>query len=192
MGEEIYVKRDGSALNELEATSSFLSTVLLGFFHSRIARKVTAGSKFFLEFGVDLKESAGDTESDGAGLTGNAAAFGSGFHVVAPVHAKMNEWALDEDFKYWASQILFEIASIDGDFAFPGGKPDSSDRAFASPSSIILMRRCHRLVLILLNVQGLWVLGLVWVFAAGINLQLLKQCLAKLCLRSHSPDSLFN
>ena len=49
-----------SALNELEATSCFLATVLLSFLNSRVSRHITLGTKVFLEVLVDGDERSGD------------------------------------------------------------------------------------------------------------------------------------
>ena len=46
-------EREFSALNELEATSCFLATVLLSFLNSRVSRHITFGSEILLEILID-------------------------------------------------------------------------------------------------------------------------------------------
>ena len=126
-----------SALNELEATSSFLSTVLLSFLDAGIPGKEAMTAKFLSQRFVVLKEGSGDTESNGTSLTGHASTLTGGFDVKSSVHLKSNEWALYEDFKNWSAQILLEVATVDADVAFALSDPDSCNRALASARSVI-------------------------------------------------------
>lgn len=92
-----------SALNELEATSSFLSTVLLSFLDAGIPGEEAMTAEFFSQGFVVLQKGSGDTESDCASLSGHSAALTSGFDVKSSVHLESNEWALDEDLKNWSA-----------------------------------------------------------------------------------------
>ncbi len=126
-----------SALNELEATSSFLSTVLLSFLDAGIPGEEAMTAKFFSQGFVVLQKGSGDTESDGASLSGHSAALTGGFDVKSSVHLESNEWALDEDLKNWSAQILLEVSTVDADVAFALSDPDSCNRALASARSVI-------------------------------------------------------
>jgi hypothetical protein len=94
-------------------------------------------AKFLSQRFVVLKEGSGDTESNGASLSGHAPTLTGGFDVKSSVHLKSNEWALHEDFKNWSAQILLEVATVDADVAFALSDPDSCNRALASARSVI-------------------------------------------------------
>ncbi len=88
-----------SALNELEATSSFLSTVLLSFLDAGIPREEAKTAKFFSQGFVVLKQRSGNTKSDCTSLSGHASTLAGGFNVKSAVHLESNERALHENFE---------------------------------------------------------------------------------------------
>jgi hypothetical protein len=134
---EFAEENEFSALNELEATSSFLSTVLLSFLDAGIPGQEAKTSKFLSKGLVVLKQRSGNSKSDCASLSGHTATLTGGFDVKSSVHLESNEWALDENFKNWSAQVLLEVATVDADVAFALSDPDSCNRALASARSVI-------------------------------------------------------
>lgn len=134
---EFAEENEFSALNELEATSSFLSTVLLSFLDAGIPGQEAKTAKFFSKGLVVLKQGSGNSKSHGTSLSGHATTLTGGFDVESSVHLESNEWAFDEDFKNWSAQILLEVSTVDADVAFALSDPDSCNRALASARSVI-------------------------------------------------------
>ena len=128
---------------QVEAASRFLATVLLAFLHSRISSHKSAGSKLLAKSLVVLDERAGNAKFDRASLPGHSAALRGSANVPATFHAKVNEWALDQDLKHGSSQILIEVSAVDRDFSLTWHEPDASDRALSATGSVIALRSCH-------------------------------------------------
>src|SRR5687767_4981106 len=80
-----------SALGELEALAGALLAVLLAFLHPAVAGKELAVAERRVEFLVDLLESAGDAEHDGAGLAGEPAAVDANENVQLAHHPRCEQ-----------------------------------------------------------------------------------------------------
>ena len=129
-----------SALNELEAASRLLATILLRFLHARIAGKETASAKLLAQAIVVLEQRASDAELDRARLSCDAAAVSARLHIEPAVHREMHERTSNEDLKHRSAQILFKVSAIDADVSLAGSQPDSGDRVLAATGSVVPAR----------------------------------------------------
>jgi hypothetical protein len=132
-----------SALNELEATSGFLATVFLAFLDASVSGQEAASSEFLAELFVNFKKGSGNTELNGTGLAGDAAAFGGGFDVIRTVEVEVDQRTSYKNFEYGATEVFGDRAAIDRDLAFTGRNPDTGDGAFASTGAVALISGSH-------------------------------------------------
>ena len=71
------------SLGELRRAAGSLQAVLLSFLHSGVAGQEAGGLQLSTVLGVDLQQGAGNAVTDGAGLTGHAAALDGADNINA-------------------------------------------------------------------------------------------------------------
>lgn len=125
------------SLNELEAASGFLATVLFAFFNSRVAGQIASGAQWLAKVFVHLNKRASDAKSNGTSLTGDSAAFCGRHDVILPFHFESGKRAIDENFENWTTQVFLVVAAINLDVAGAGFQPNACNRALSSPRSVI-------------------------------------------------------
>ena len=115
-----------SALAELRGTAGGLEAVLFTFLHPRIAGQETGFLQGSTEIRIRLAKSTADAMPDGTGLTRQAAAI----HVdqdIKSVAAGKNQRLPNGHLKRLQSEILINIALVNGDLPITGNQSDAGN-----------------------------------------------------------------
>ena len=140
------ILKSRSALGELRRTTGGFEAVLLALLHSGVAGEEAGGLERGTVCLVDLKESAGDSVTDGAGLTGDSAACDGGVDIHLAAETDGLEGLTNDELESVKSEIIIEITTVYGDLAGAGGEEvDSRDGRLSSAGAVHigLLRSIH-------------------------------------------------
>src|SRR6185312_8255092 len=122
----------GLALAELEAGARATLTVLLALDDARVTRDVAGLLEGRAERGVDLDEGASDAEADGLGLAREAAARHVDVDVVTAERLGELERLAQHHLRRGATEVIVDLALVDGDPARAGHHPHARHRLLAA------------------------------------------------------------
>jgi len=105
------------ALGELGSTTGGLQTVFLALLHTRIAGEETGLLEDGTVVGVDEQQSAGNAMAQSAGLTGHTAALDGGDDINLTEGLGRGEGLTDDHLEGLETEILVDVAAVDGDGA---------------------------------------------------------------------------
>jgi hypothetical protein len=105
-------------LNELEATSGFLTTVFLSFLDTGVSSKEAFCLERRSEFRIHFDQGTGNSKSDRTGLTSDSAAIAGCLDIVLAFKSNRNEWALNENVQHWSTKVVAAVLAIDQNFPF--------------------------------------------------------------------------
>ena len=108
---------DKSALGELGRATGGLQTVLLALLHTRIAGEETGLLEDGTVVGIDEQQSAGNAVAQSAGLTGHTAALDGGDDIDLTEGLGRGEGLTDDHLEGLETEILVDVAAVDGDGA---------------------------------------------------------------------------
>jgi hypothetical protein len=91
------------------------------------------------ELGVELDQSAGDTEPNRAGLTDDTAAVRQDQHIELFLHLDKAQRVLHRDAGSFGGEIVLKRATVDGDLARPRPQENARDASLAAAGSQILL-----------------------------------------------------
>ena len=178
----------GLTLRELEALTSTWLTRLLALFGTWITTKKSGGFESRTEFGIVDDQCAGDGQLDGVSLSVNATALGDGADVELVLQVGDLKWFENLTLQREGGEDVFEGFVVDADFAGSGGDPDAGDGGFTTSGSSISFAHFSERGL---EFDGLWVLSLMRMLAACVDLELAELGAAQLVLGDHSFDGPF-
>ena len=105
------------SLRELRRAASCLQAVLLSFLHSRVAGQETCSLERGAKLGVDAQQCACNAVTDGACLTGDAAAFDGADQVDLAQKVSGSQRLTDDHLQGIETEIIVDIATVDGNGA---------------------------------------------------------------------------
>ena len=114
---DFVVKSDLSALGELGSATGGLQTVFLTLLHTRIAGQEAGLLQDGAVLGVHQQQGAADAVTQGAGLTGNAAAFHGSNDIHLAQGIGGGQGLTDDHLQGLQTEVLVDIAAVDGDIA---------------------------------------------------------------------------
>ena len=131
------------SLGELGRTSRRFETVLLSFLPSRVSREETG----LLEKGtvavVREEKRAGNAVTDRAGLAGDAAAVHVRHDVELANRVRNAEGLVDDELQGLETEVIVNVAVVDGDLAGTGIQSDAGNGALSSAGAVEI-RFCTR------------------------------------------------
>lgn len=177
------------ALAELLCTAGLAKTNLLTFDFTSVAGNEAGAGKNGLEACIVVDQGAGDAVTDCTSLTGFAAAMNvdhdvEGFDVFGQFKRLHDDHAAG-----FTMEVLIQWTAVDGDNAGTTLDENTSYGALAATSAVIVIT--DHLIAPLLEVEDLWLLSSVWVFAAGVDLELLDHSVAERTLWKHALNGNF-
>jgi hypothetical protein len=132
-------KRTQLPLGELEPLACAFLTVLLALMFPGVTSQKAGFLERSTQFGVELNQSAGDTQLNRTGLTSNAASICEDQHVETIRHFNRQERQPDRHATRFGRKVIFQGTAIDRDFARSGPEEHTSDATFAAPGAQILL-----------------------------------------------------
>ena len=126
------------AFGELEPFTGSLLPVLFALMGARVAGEHSQLLQLAAELDIEITERAGDTQADGAGLTGVAAAFGGDVDVKLVGRFGGEQGLAHHGLGGLGGKILFEGAAVDFDITAAWTQEDASDGSFPAACSEIL------------------------------------------------------
>ena len=105
------------SLGELGSATGGLQAVLLSFLHSGVTGQETSGLQSCTVLSVDAEECAGNAMTDGAGLTGNAAALDGADDVDLADVLGGDQGLTNDQLQGVQTKVVVDVAAVDDDGA---------------------------------------------------------------------------
>ena len=128
--------RENSSLGELAGATGCLETVLLSFLHTRVSRKETGLLERSTECVVSKEECSGNAVTDCTGLTGDTAALYVCNDIKLTLCTCYTKGLVDDELECFKTEVIFYIASVDGDFTCTGIETNSCNRTLSSARTV--------------------------------------------------------
>ena len=179
------VSLGGLTLRELEALASTWLTRLLTLFRTWVTAKETGCLESRTELGIVNNQGTGNSQLDRVSLSVDSATLGDRSDIELVLQVCYLKWLEDLALESEGSEDVFEGIAIDADFAGSGSDPNAGHGSFSATGCGISFAHFSERVL---EFDGLRFLGLVWMLAACIDLELAELGAAQLILGNHSLD----
>jgi len=132
-------KRTQLPLGELEPLACALLAVLLALMFPRVTSQQAGFLERSTQFGIELDQSARDTQLDRTSLTGNATSICEDQHVETIRHFNRQERLPDRHATRFGRKVVFQGTAIDRDLARSGPEEHTSNATLAAPGAQILL-----------------------------------------------------
>jgi len=179
------VSLGGLTLRELEALASTRLSGLLTFLCTWVTAKEAGCLESRTELGIVNDQGAGDCQFDSVSLSVDSATFSDSSDIELVLQVCYLKWFEDLTLESKGSEDVFKGIAINADFAGSGSDPNAGHGSFAATGRSIIFAHFTERVL---EFDGLRFLGLVWMLAARIDLELTELGAAQLILGDHSLD----
>lgn len=107
---------------ELGCASCGFETVLLAFLHSGVTGEEAGGLQGGAIALIHAQQGAGDAVTDGAGLSGDAAAADGGFDVHLADQTNGVQRLTDDELQGLKTEVIVDVAAVNGDGAGSAGE----------------------------------------------------------------------
>ena len=124
------------SLGELACATSCFETVFLSFLHTRVSCEETCLLESSAVCVVSEEKSSRNAVTDSACLTGDTAALNVSYDIELAGSVCNAEGLVDDELQCFKSEVIVNVASVNGDFAGSGVKSYASYRALSSARTI--------------------------------------------------------
>ena len=173
-------------LGELFTTTCLAKTDFLTFDFTSVTCNKTCLRQNRLESCIVIDQSASNTVTDCAGLTGFTTAANIDIDVECLEVVGEDERLTNDHAAGFAVDVLIKRTAVDFDLAGAALHEDASNGALAAASAVVVISNHF------LDLKLFGLLGGVFMVAAGINEELLEHGIAKRALRKHAFNCEFN
>jgi hypothetical protein len=127
------------AFGELEPLTGTLLAIFLTLVLPRIARQKASLLEHAAKLGVELNQSAGNTETNRTCLSDDTAAIGKYQHIEPFLHLDYAQRMLHRDTGGFGGEVVLKRSAIHGDLSRPRPQENTRDASLATPGSQILL-----------------------------------------------------